>query len=418
MRKLGHGQSVVICVPREIKVKIRELLGADGDYNVTVSDILIWSIRETWSMLHKGAQLWATQGQRHAKHQRLWNTFTAGENPLKASQAEQFLEDEAQTILQRYRPQAPREGKVLPTLDPLDPISERLRDFGVVRCDAAALHEEQERELAPEIETEREQERPPPASPASHILHPDVTAFVTSGTLLPRSLAYSCAFTTLSTTQPGRDFDVANFPPSVAPMLFVTGDFARTVKPPSGRGGAFQDQYLRPVQWVLVSRKRGEEAVMLIISPFEANELMPTVSKSRCTTLHIYSPRVNPAFPSLDDLRLFSYPRDPEEPIPKDLIVGLNLFAGQLYFDSFEMYVVGCKFLGLSWKKARDGEIIDSDGFILQGRDGQVGGGSGFARSPVKFLRDLMLLRRDLKAIGGTHVGDMLDNNPLSEDDF
>lgn len=46
MRKLGHGQSVVFCVPQEIKTKIRKLLPEDNnDDGIQVSDILIWSIR-------------------------------------------------------------------------------------------------------------------------------------------------------------------------------------------------------------------------------------------------------------------------------------------------------------------------------------------------------------------------------------
>ena len=422
MRKLGHGQSVVFCVPREIKVRIREILPTDGDdENVKVSDILIWSIQETWSMLQKGVQLWATQGRRHEKHRRLWDNFTGGERPLEADQAEQFLEAEAQTILQRYLPHAQTKDEACTqesqAVAESDPILERMRDFGVVRCDAALLHEEQERELAPEIETEREQELPPPAIPARHSLHSDVARFVTDGQVVTDSSAYRHAFATLDTTRPGRDFDVADASSMVVPTLLATADFARTVEPPPA-GDGIQDLYLRPVQWVLVRRMPGREPVMLIISPFEANHLVPTVSRSRCTTLHIYTPRVNTAFPSLDNLRLFPYPREPRGVIPRELVVGLDLFAGQLYFNNYDMYVAACKFLGVSWEKAKNGEVLDSDGFILRGCDGRVGGGSGFRRSPVKFFRDLMLLRRDSQAIGGTHVGDLLDNRPLSEDVF
>lgn len=146
--------------------------------------------------------------------------------------------------------------------------------------------------------------------------------------------------------------------------------------------------------------------------------IMPLVAISSRTTLHIYSPRVNLAFPSLDDLSLFSYPRDLDAPIPRNLAVGLGLFAGQLYFNDYPTYTAACKLLGLSWSRATDDERLDSDGFILQDEKGRVGGGSGFGKSPVTFLKDLMLLRRDSRSIRGTDVGDMLDNRPLSQDRF
>ena len=82
------------------------------------------------------------------------------------------------------------------------------------------------------------------------------------------------------------------------------------------------------------------------------------------------------------------------------------------------MYVAACKFLGLSLEKAKDGEFLDADGFILNDGKGRVGGGSGFSESPVKFMRDLTLMRRDYQTISGTHVGDMLDNRVLSEETF
>lgn len=426
MRKLGQGQSVIFCVPQEIKTKIKELRW-EGDCHgeIQVSDILVWSIRETWTSLQRGVQLWASQGRRYEKHERLWTKFTDGTETLSADEAKEFLEDEAQTILQRYRPKPKdtTQQDSLPTLKSesgfADPILERLRDFGLDRCDAAALHEEQERELAPEIETEREQELPPPTMPAAHSLHPDISLFATKGVISPGSKAYTCAFLSLRNTRAARKFEISNIPQEFVPNLLVSADFECTVKPP-GVGKSLQDLYLRSVQWVLVSRGGADdgEAVMLVVSPFEANSLIPVISQSSRTTLHIYSPRVNLAFPSLDDLRLFAYPGDLDAPIPRSLTIGLDLFAGQLYFNDHATYTVACKLLGLSSSKATDDERLDSDGFILQDAEGRVGGGSGFTLSPVTFLKDLMLIRRDSRSIRGTHVGDMLDNRPLPGDRF
>lgn len=422
MRKLGHGQSVVFCVPPEIRTKIREMLpDAERQREIQPRDILRWSIQGTWAKSRREVQLWASQGRRHEKSQRLWTEFTRGNGTPTPSQAKQLLEPEAQTILERYRP-GPREqeeeGDAVQDFGPSDPITAKLRDFDALECDAAALHEEQERELAPEIETEREQERPPSENPERHILHDDIKRFAAEGIIIPGSVAYRPAFSSLSRTRAGEEFDIANISPTIAPNLLVTTDFSQTVKLPNGVG-VFQDSYLRPVQWVAVSpKKAGEDPFILIVSPYEANELMRDMSPKSPTTLHVYCPRINPAYPSLDDLRLFSFPRKQDGTISKQLLGALNLFSGQLYFNDYEMYVSTCRFLGLSWENAKNGEELDSNGFILQDSDGRVGGESGLPKSPVKFLRDLMIMRQDSQAIGGTHVGDMLDNPRLTEGTF
>ena len=430
MRKLGHGQSVIFCVPQEIKTKIKELRSESDDaFNdeIQVLEILEWSIRETFTSLERGVQLWANQGRRHKRDQILWTKFTGRTETLSADEATQFLKPEAQTILQRYQPKTNVEVQkdeadlgpppTLESKESIDPISERLRDFGITGCDAAALHEEQERELAPEIETEREQELPPPTVPAAHSLHPDIRRFATEGILAPDSKAFTPAFLSLRDTRAAQTFGIPNIPPTFVPNLFVSDDFVRTIKPPGVRRPLL-DSHLRSVQWVLVSRGEDSKAVMLIISPYEANSLIQKIAQSSLTTMHIYSPRVNLAYPSLDDLSLFAFPRDLDTPIPRDLTVGLNLFAGQLYFNDHATYIAACKLLGLSWSRATDDERLDSDGFILQDAEGKVGGGSGFSKSPATFLKDLMLVRRDSRSIRGTHVGDMLDNRPLSEDGF
>lgn len=46
--------------------------------------------------------------------------------------------------------------------------------FGVTSLRSASLQEEQERELATEVEEERQVERPAPAKPRTHSIHPDV----------------------------------------------------------------------------------------------------------------------------------------------------------------------------------------------------------------------------------------------------
>ena len=46
MRKLGKGQSVVFCIPEEVKCSILELSGKHEKSDIDVSDVLRWAVSE------------------------------------------------------------------------------------------------------------------------------------------------------------------------------------------------------------------------------------------------------------------------------------------------------------------------------------------------------------------------------------
>lgn len=210
---------------------------------------------------------------------------------------------------------------------------------------------------------------------------------------------------------------MAYFPETRAPTLLVSSDFATTVSIPKHQKIAL-DHYLRSVQWVVTNKVADGRRVVMIISPFEANQLLPTMKSSQTARMHIYCPRANSVYPSLDNLRLFTYPEPVKAKVPRVLTVGLNVFAGQLYFNDHKMYVATCRFLGLSWQKAREGEELDADGFMAKDQRGRVGGKSGFYKSPIRLMRDLMEIRYGSQASPRTHMGAMLGNRLLSEKDF
>jgi hypothetical protein len=93
---------------------------------------------------------------------------------------------------------------------------------------------------------------------------------------------------------------------------------------------------------------------MMVISPYEAQELLPEIKKSKIVALHLYSPRPNLSFRALDDLDLYTIPAQANRRvIPRVLVVLLNLFAGQLYLGSYKEYVEVCQLLGLAWRQPR-----------------------------------------------------------------
>ena len=87
----------------------------------------------------------------------------------------------------------------------------------------------------------------------------------------------------------------------------MTADYARTVKLAGKKPCA--DSYQRPIQWILTSNRGGHTVQdIVIISAFEAQELMPNIEQSASVYLHLYAPRPNLAFPMLDELKLYTVP--------------------------------------------------------------------------------------------------------------
>lgn len=417
MRKLGEGQSVVFCVPQEIQTKIKERMSTTGetDRQIDIPHVLEWAISETHNDIRKSVSLWKAQGQRFEHQRLLWNEARTDRGiEMKAFHAEKFLEEEAQTLEQRYRPKLPSKYTSSDAISGrLLQIQARCEKVGSTNPDEATLQEEQERELSPETEQERQLERPPPAEAARHSIHTDLRSAITSGILHPTSPAFIPAFEALRKTSAAQHLDASMFPKDV----LVTADFAQTIKE-TVIAGSVLDSYQRPVQWVLTSQPNNWNHIV-IIGPHEAQELLPAIQSSGSMTLHIYAPRPNLSLRPLDGLDLYTVPCSSMQamtPISIHLKIQLNLYAGQLYFEEFSEYVAFCKMFRLSWQKASEGLEIAADGFILAGNLDKT---TNFTESPVKFLKvHLMKSRRDCQSIEKTHLGKLLDGALLEGDDF
>ncbi|KAJ6005943.1 hypothetical protein N7451_003887 [Penicillium sp. IBT 35674x] len=410
MRKLGKGQSVVFCVPKEVESNILALRG-DEHSHIEVSDVLLWAVSETWSDIRRSVPLWAVQGTRFERQQELWQVYRQSEY-LTSTEAEQFLEPECQTLEQRYRPghqKKPSCEHLSSENQKLKLIWEHCRRFEGLDTGVSTLLEEQERELAPEIQSERQVQRPPGATPAPHRIHPHIASFVATGVLVTPSEAYRPAYHTLRNTSAASFLDVSQFPSS----LLATKDFSTTIKVPSG-STSIADAFQRPVRWVLVSRNL---AHMMIISPFEANLLMPKIRETKSVSLHLYAPRQSRAFASLDRLTLYTVPKDVDRgKIPDVFRIQLNLFSGQLYLESYSEYKDLCEFLGVASVKTPPGFVVAADGFIKQGIQGAK---KSFSESPLKFLEVLMSqIRKDCQEIGRTHIGKIVGGQLLFPLDF
>ncbi|KAI1749778.1 hypothetical protein F4782DRAFT_533039 [Xylaria castorea] len=420
LRKLGTGQSVVFCVSAEIRDKIQQVTAMPPGNAIEVRDVLHWAISETFAETERCMPLWATQGLRFLRQEELWKSTQAdGVTSMSNTSAKQFLDNEAQSIETRYGPRSEKATSIASLLRTgtrrLGEIKERCSELENLNFNSSTLEEEQERELSPEIERERQVQRPDPARPADHFLHPDVTYFVDTGSLMPTSSAYMPAFHALHGTSANECFEASQLSSG---KLFVTSDFAQTVN--ASDIGHVSDSYQRPVQWILSTCAKSGSVVdvLMIISPHEAEELMPTLQSgiSDRVLLHLYKPRCLTGHQSFDQLDFFTTPARQLQPkVPRALLIELNLFAGQLYFNTYADYLDTCAFLGLAADVPRKGDVVAADGYIL--RDGN--GGSKFNKSPVKFLQVFTSeIRRNGQSISKTHVGSMMEGKLLQRSDI
>ncbi|SCV44708.1 uncharacterized protein FFB14_08302 [Fusarium fujikuroi] len=407
MRKLGKGQTVEFCIPWEIEHKIVQLKGEStpNRESISVSDVLCWAITETCLDLKRAMPLWLTQGVRFFKQEALWSRLS-NEN----IKPDEFLEEEEQSLRERYLPQK--------GLADLSSLTERLNDstaklfksrceeFGLERLRTCSLQEEQERELAPETQYERQVEKVPALKPDTHSVNRLLQEWIAHGSFPESSTAFRTvmkpAFQSLNKTSAVVHFDVKEFPETA----WVSMDFAHTVKGAFG-GKNYSDSYQRPVQWVLVGKNEEGAPRIVVISPFEAQHFLPLIEESEHVALHLYAPRVNLGFQSLDDLQLYSVGKKVMEEIPRDIITFLNLFAGQLYLSSYDDYKLVCDLLCLAWDKLDDDAV------------GGSGSQCGFTRSLAMFLKELLeKVRQDCGTIDKTDMGRVIEGAPLVEDDF
>jgi len=403
MRQLGKGHSVMFFAPGEVDRRIRSLCsnGQASSGPVHVIDVLRWAMDETCEDIHHHLPLWAQQGLDH--HKRFAACENRGETRSLDVLRGAWLQREARPLEEMYSVSPCT--SVNPEINSTPSLSQRIEQLGITRLIDVRIAEEQEREVDHQVELERQVERPPRAQPAKHILSREIRTFVETGDppqafarmpllLNPIGMAHALESTT-------------EWPPS--PL--ATNDFVTTVL---GSNGVGLTEYLRPVNWILTSGS-GEDSIVIAISPYEANALLPIIRKNKKVRLNIYTPRVTSSMRSFSDLTFYSIPDSLAEmwTAPAHAMIALNLFAGQLFFDSEEEYEDVCILLALS--RAHPGaEYNQIDGFVPPAY--RTGRPSPFAESKISVLKTLIGLRRKGMGYSRTHMGQILNAIPLSEE--
>lgn len=401
LRKLAQGQTLMFLAPPEVHKQIVKLSGNHGD-TIDGYDVVAWALEQSCQSIERYQPLRILQGLTHCQRQAVMKRFDdihPDLNDLDSVEADSntitaFKEKEEQSLNDLYAPPF-LETKTNPSIaqaiqassDSMVQILVKLwKGLGSVASAGASMHEEHEREVAHEVQQEIQIERPPGATPLDRSVDPSLPEFVRTGRLtklMEFSLAYDRIIPSTS-----REL--------MAPLhpwmhLRVTRDFTRTVQQPNSE---YHDSYLRPVNWLLTSKQEVEPKSLLLISQFEANELLREIQSPKSgVLLHIYEPRVTKSMGSVD-FGIEPAPLSMEEwqCLSSGLRRELNLFAGQLYFNTYDDYKNSYRDLGPRLN-------VDVD-------------------ETLSFVRAWIALRRKGQDFNGTHLGQMVDGRSLTEEAF
>ncbi|EGN92655.1 hypothetical protein SERLA73DRAFT_65475 [Serpula lacrymans var. lacrymans S7.3] len=409
MRQLGNGHSVMFFAPLEVDRGIREAAmktGKDPTNPLDVRDILRWVMLETSADVQHRVSQWAEQGLDHRIRAAAWSDFISGKITAE-SLAASWLQRESWTLEEMYGLSSSLPHSAFEVSE----LRERCLQLGVMSLSQSRMDEEQEREVIHEVERERQVARPPKVQAAKHQVHKDVTRFITTGIIRTTSAAFKPAFTTLCrTTAEFKQNDVWS------PNLLATADFIKTVELQSKHKA---DDFLRPCN-LIISSEQENSLVLIILSPFEVNNLLPQIRRSSKVRLHLYTPRVTKAMKASDNLTLYTVPPmlAPLH-LPMPLKIQLNVLAGQLFLPDLETYTQLCRFLGIYTRDLGRNVEVQSDGFIKpKHRPKATRSLSPFTQSPLLSLKALIGLRRKGMGYLPTHLGKILQARLLTAEDF
>ncbi|KAL8766975.1 MAG: hypothetical protein Q9209_006387 [Squamulea sp. 1 TL-2023] len=407
LRLLGHGQSFMFVAPPEvhqdilntIKVKASELTGLH---------VIEWALEQSCLQIERNQPLRVYQGLSYYRRcdaverlqRRLPALDVANEDMEKLSQnlmTRNIVEHEPQSLRDMYAPEAMHKKNATdlvtssrsnPDRDVQDLIG--LWDQMDPRMSHGAnFHEELEREVGHEVEQEAQIKRPSKATAEKPKVDSRLRDYIRLGTQEAVNVSFIAVYKgvlqlsslALLLKRRAETWD----------HLRVSSGFIKTVKQSNLSS---TDNYVRPVNWVLVSKDSAVNKVVLI-SQHEVNQCIEDIlDESSRVALVAYEPRVTKSMPSIDSSKFqpLPYAKAAWGQLPNIVRQELHLFSGQLYFTTFKEY-----------QNLAASLITET---------------APKTAAPVGFIKEWMGIRRKGQNYVPTHVGQLVDGRVLQEEIF
>ncbi|KAK5705789.1 hypothetical protein LTS12_028255, partial [Elasticomyces elasticus] len=340
MRKLGTTQSITFIAPPEVHQSILDVCSRRSFDRLDSSHVITWLLDQTCTTNQELQSLYFAQGKdfcQRTQAAKTWSNFLT--NPEHRDAYMEVLRQQERQDLELYSSEQTSQKTNVKSVE----LTGKLGDFeknlqqrqhwsyGSVQ--SSALEEvEQEREVAFEVEEEREVQRPR-RLPALRFpgLCDAICEFITTGVLSGEDGegGYTKASDMLDSTELGKKYGVQAS--SLLPRLYVSDEFMRTVG--TNNRKELLDNYTRSVNWVLWSTV--SQSAMVII-PEEAELLIPQLRAKEKLRVHLllYAAPVTRKMLHFNKLNFYATPSlPPGWKAPPWLSFELGILSGRLYFD-------------------------------------------------------------------------------------
>lgn len=439
LRQLATTQSVTFIAPPEVHHSILDHRKQHSHHPIDSHDVISWLLKQTCSGIEQMLPLYFSHGVDFCR--RIQAVLDYSDFLTNSNRREEYLgalrRTEKQTLEQLYAPRSKGTRTAHPAggyapeigtfIKQLNIRRKQFQDIGSAVHSSALQEVEQEREVAFEVETVREVQKPVHFTPLSFpCLHKDIIRFVETGGLVSDSDGYEHAFVTLKRTSLGKKYGInRGFTGS---RLFVSKEFMRTVKLPLSQANdsflvGFNGRSVCHFSWVLFHKKltmtlkRAVNWILwskltetaLVIIPEEAELLIPIICDKEDSEVYLltYAAPVTRNMLHFNDLRYFTIPPLPDKWRPPNwLTIELGILAGRLYFE-FEEYDALCHFLGINLEnehlRSLNGPISSSKASNLSIDEGAEDQGQAsknmivsqsFTAKPLIFLQEWLAIRR------------------------
>ncbi|RAO65870.1 uncharacterized protein BHQ10_001882 [Talaromyces amestolkiae] len=409
LRQLGTTQSIAYIVPPEVHQSIQDVCNKRTRDLFDSSDVVTWLLHQTCNNIEELQPLYLSQGKDFCNRMQAAKTYK--DFLVNRFHQEAFMEvlqqPEQQNLEQLYRPGISPSSEIsqsnLGLTGQLVAFQKDLRKRQLASKDAfsyaksSALEEvEQEREVAFQVEEEREVQRPSRMRALQFAgLHKTIREFVTTGALFGQE-GYTKATTVLERTKVGTKY--GNHISRLLGHLYVSTEFLRTVRT---KDKDILDNYTRPVNWILWSEV---SRIAMVIIPEEAEEVIPMLRAAWGSPVHLllYAAPVTRKMLQFDALTYYASPNLPFmwKP-PTWLPFELAILSGRLYFN-FSDYEALLQSINAA-EQDEDRPSSSSDD-------------QASAKNVLAFLNEWLAIRRQGQDITHTPMGYVCQGRKLRSD--
>ncbi|RAK78064.1 uncharacterized protein BO72DRAFT_477000 [Aspergillus fijiensis CBS 313.89] len=410
LRQLGTTQSVVFIAPPEVHHNILDVCGKHQDEQLDSSDVVYWLLHQTCASNRDLEPLYNAQGVDFCRRIQAAEDYP---NFIKNHHQRRYYmgilqQPEQQSLEQLYKPEPTDasdgdsdssndftySGRAASFIEVLRQRRTEGKDIHHSAIASSAQEEvEQEREVAYEVEEEREVERPKLLTAYIYPgLHQSLSQFGKTGSL--EGVGYVTAESMILATKLGGKYrDQVGLS---LPHLYVSVEFTKTVKL---KPGEKMDELTRPVNWLLCNIKT---EMAIVVTPEEAEDLIPILRTEAAPSMHLmtYAAPVTRRMQHFSNLDYYTVPPLPvANYVPAFLAFEVGIFAGRLYFGPREYEEILDR-LALEWDDVAGSAVTPAEGSSLN----------------MAFLQEWLALRRQGQDISHTPMGYVCQGRRLRSD--